>query len=267
MDNSDQARPEDAGASPGPGPSAFWHLGSHLRLWPVAIVGLAFDLWSKDWAFRNVTAEGRTVIPKILSFELSLNSGALFGLGRGMSPLFVAASVLALLFVVYLFSQSSRDRWSLHVALGLILGGALGNLYDRSAAHADVVFGPPAGGFWQRLLGDHPMHTGILVDETETAWIFGRFPDEQEPRGIAKRDGLRLVEDMPVVRDFIKIDASLFGRDIWKWIFNVADVLLVMGVGLLLVNFRQERRALRAARPVSADAIAAPDLSRPSDPT
>ncbi len=52
-----------------------------------------------------------------------------------------------------------------------------------------------------------------------------------------------------------------------KKIFNIADVLLVMGVGLLLVNFRQERRALRAARTVSADAIAAPDFSRPSDPT
>ena len=156
------------------------HLPSHLRIWPVAIGGVALDLWSKDWAFRggNVPPDGRVIVDKALSFQLSLNSGALFGLGRGMAPLFVAASVLALLFVWYLFMQSGRDRLSLHVALGLILGGALGNLYDRSFHDADAVFGPPAPGFWHGLLGDHVWATGVLLnDPSDPVWQIGRYPD------------------------------------------------------------------------------------------
>ena len=35
--------------------------------------------------------------------------------------------------------------------------------------------------------------------------------------------------------------------DIWPWVFNVADVLLVVGVGLLLLNFWWDRKAEKAA--------------------
>lgn len=241
--------------------SAARHLPSHLRVWPVAAVGLTVDLWTKSWAFRagNVPPEGRPLIEGILSFDLSLNPGALFGLGRGMAPLFVAASVLALLFVWYLFIQSTRDRRSLHVALGLILAGALGNLYDRSTQQADAIFGPPLSGF-QRLLGDHVYATGVLVEpEDDRNWHLARFPDGQDPiRVIRKGPGFYL-KSCPVVRDFIKIDATMLGQPIWRWIFNVADAMLTVGVGLLLLNFWWERRAAVRAEsaPSEADAPAA----------
>jgi signal peptidase II len=227
-----------------------------LRIWPVAFGGLAVDLWSKHWAFThgNVPDESRVVVDKLLSFQLSLNSGALFGLGRGMAPLFVAASVLALLFVWYLFTQSTRDRRSLHVALGLILGGALGNLYDRSFHEADAVFGPPAPGFWHGLLGDHVYATGVLLNAPEDPiWQLGRFPDGiGDVREVPNREELYL-KSVPVVRDFIKIDATILGKPVWQWIFNIADVLLVIGVGLLLLNFWWERRAYNASTEATAD--------------
>ncbi len=229
--------------------SAARHLPSHLRVWPVAAAGLALDLWSKDWAFRDGNVgEGRVIIKDLLSFELSLNSGALFGLGRGMAPLFVCASVLALLFVWYLFVQSSRERWSLHVALGLVLGGALGNLYDRSFKDADAIFGPPLPNFWHSLLGDHVYDTGKLLEsDDDQFWHLGRFPDGGEPvRPIRKGEGF-YVKSAPVVRDFIKIDATLASRPVWKWIFNIADMLLVCGVALLLLNFWWDRRTVHAA--------------------
>ena len=49
-----------------------------------------------------------------------------------------------------------------------------------------------------------------------------------------------------VVRDFIKVEPK-FGRfELWPWVFNVADALLVAGVALLLLNFWWERREARA---------------------
>lgn len=68
-----------------------------------------------------------------------VNKGALFGIGNGgdgMNPYFAVLSLLAACFIVYWTSRPNvaRDRF-LCLALGLILGGTLGNLYDR------IVFG------------------------------------------------------------------------------------------------------------------------------
>jgi signal peptidase II len=71
-----------------------------------------------------------------------VNRGALFGIGNadaesgGWNTLFLLVSVLAACFVFFWASRPSvaSDRF-LCIALGLILGGTLGNLYDR------VVFG------------------------------------------------------------------------------------------------------------------------------
>ena len=55
---------------------------------------------------------------------------------------------------------------------------------------------------------------------------------------------LEIVEygPQPVVRDFIKFEVKIAGREIYPWIFNVADAMLVVGVGILLMNFWRERK-------------------------
>ena len=68
-----------------------------------------------------------------------VNKGALFGIGNdggGMNTFFAAISILAAGFITFWATRASvaRDRF-LCLALGLILGGTLGNLYDR------IVFG------------------------------------------------------------------------------------------------------------------------------
>jgi len=70
------------------------------------------------------------------------------------------------------------------------------------------------------------------------------WPDTKPVRRIVKTNDL-VVRRQGVVRDFIKIEPK-FGIDLWPWVFNVADVLLVIGVGLLLWNFWWERRAGRS---------------------
>ena len=59
------------------------------------------------------------------------NEGAAFSLFQGGQLLFYAVTALALAMLVY-FSRALRGRGALlHVVLGLILGGTLGNLADR----------------------------------------------------------------------------------------------------------------------------------------
>ncbi len=216
--------------------SAFFHWPSHLRLWLLAFGGLALDLWSKHWAFSRIDpVHGMDAIPRLLRFERMLNTGALFGLGKGWTPLFIAASFLALGFVLFLFFQSSPRRRSLHIALACVLAGAVGNLYDRAFAIADVV----------HYTIDQKPHTSVgkIVLNNEQEIVLNHWPDGPRAESISKRWNPEITEQ-GVVRDFLKL--RLGPLNIWPWIFNVADVLLVVGVGLLLLNFHWDRRAEKA---------------------
>lgn len=125
-----------------------------ITLIVVLVVGLAADLGSKHWAFatlapypvqieREAVVAGRhdslippheptVVLPSVLEFKLVLNVGAVFGAGAGKRPLFIAVTVFAVLFGLFLFGwwTTPRDR-SAHIGIGLLLAGGLGNLYDR----------------------------------------------------------------------------------------------------------------------------------------
>ncbi|HPF40015.1 MAG TPA: signal peptidase II [Phycisphaerae bacterium] len=226
--------------------SAILHFPSHLRLWIIAIVGLWADLASKQWAFSTLDPhEPKLILKNLCSLQLSLNPGALFGLGAGMAPIFVGASVLALMFVLYLFANAGSRRWSMHIALGLVLGGALGNLYDRTTQQAYVAY--MTGGY--RVIGDRD-----ATSNDNVLRIRRPNSDRVEPFSMSNvdlsRSGLQ-----PVVRDFIKIEAKFGSLQIWPWIFNIADALLVVGVLLLLLNFWADHRHHRAER-LAAEAAA-----------
>lgn len=226
--------------------SAIFHIPSHLRLWLVAVIGLAVDLWTKSWAFSTLDPhQPRLVIKNLCSLQLSLNPGALFGFGAGMAPVFVGASVLALMFVLYLFANAGTRRWSMHIALGLVLGGALGNLYDRTTQQAYVAY--MTNGY--RIIGEREKS---VSDDLLTI----RRPNAQrsETFSMSSVDQSRSGEQ-PVVRDFIKIEARIGKYSIWPWIFNIADALLVVGVIVLLLNFWADHRRHRAEQ-LAAEAAA-----------
>jgi len=220
-------------------PSALRHGPSHARLWIAAIGGLVADLWTKHWAFETLSFdETRPLISKIVTLQLSLNPGALFGIGAGWAPLFVGASVLALMFVLYLFAGSSPKRWSLHFALGFVLAGAVGNLYDRTTQTAYVVNDPARG-----------RDIGTLVEERADVVILTDFEKPDSRRRFHAKPTDPKSGPQPVVRDFIKIELAAGGYSLWPWIFNIADALLVVGVAVLLLNFWTERAPTEAAAP------------------
>ena len=161
-------------------------------------VGLGLDLWTKELAFARLAPDGvrynadyrrheivygpdgrpevAAVVPGWLQFQAMTNEGAVFGIGQGQRWLFVAVSVLAIGFILYLFATSGDHRFYQFV-LGMLLAGVIGNMYDR------LTFG--------------------------------------------------YVRDMIYALPGKKWPGT--GREVFPWIFNVADSLLCVGVGLIFV--------------------------------
>jgi len=113
---------------------------SSAKGWPlfltVAVAAAAADLASKESIFGVLGMPGESppidIVPGLLVLETNLNEGALFGMGQGMGIVFATISVAAILGIIALVSRPAtrRDAWLL-TALGLIVGGIVGNLYDR----------------------------------------------------------------------------------------------------------------------------------------
>jgi lipoprotein signal peptidase len=137
-------------------------------LWGLALLGFVIDQASKylvfRWLYTPGLSDSREIIPG--AFQLlaqhteqrdaggllaplrtwggehlpKVNHGALFGLANDYQYLansvFAVVSVLAAGAIAYWSTRAAtaRDRW-LCAALGLILGGTLGNLYDRLVFH------------------------------------------------------------------------------------------------------------------------------------
>lgn len=59
------------------------------------------------------------------------NTGVAFGLLKGLGGIFTILAILVSLAIVYYFPRVSAEDWTLRLAMGLQLGGAVGNLIDR----------------------------------------------------------------------------------------------------------------------------------------
>ena len=71
------------------------------------------------------------VIDGIIRITMVKNTGAIFGLFQGMRFVFILASILAAVLITVIALKLPRYELHKRAALGLILGGALGNLIDR----------------------------------------------------------------------------------------------------------------------------------------
>ena len=97
----------------------------------VAVVALMADLWSKALAFAPQESNTVTwVMGTWLGLTQTMNEGVMWGAFPEASAFLPYVRIIAAGFVVYLARDtSSRDRLGLG-ALGLVLGGALGNIID-----------------------------------------------------------------------------------------------------------------------------------------
>lgn len=157
----------------------------------IAAVGCLADLASKWWMFsRPELRRGQIwwVVQDYAGFQLSLNEGALFGMGQGLVWLFALLSICAAIAIpIWLFRYAAAvDLW-LTVALGCVMAGILGNLFDRLGLHGET-------------------------------WFF---------------DPSRFGQPAFAVRDWILLQ---WGPRLRWPNFNIADSLLVVGAGLIMVK-------------------------------
>jgi signal peptidase II len=158
-----------------------------------AVLSLVVDQVTKQWARAALGPEGsgkmRSVIGHALTFHYAENPGIAFSMFRNLrGGRFVLAglAVVALVIVLRYLKGTDPAHRRLHVALGLIAGGAIGNLIDRL--------------------------------------IYAR------------------------VVDFILVDLDVWPLDPWP-VFNVADIVLVVGVGLIALDVFRNRRKTDGATP------------------
>jgi signal peptidase II len=107
---------------------------------------VALDRATKTWIVRHIVpGSAIPVIPHVFRLTHVLNTGAAFSLLENLPPNavrigLIAFSVLAALIVFAMLWRTGRNLSITSVALALILGGALANLYDRIVFHHVVDF-------------------------------------------------------------------------------------------------------------------------------
>ncbi len=103
----------------------------------LAAGGLAADLITKSQVFKHHfdpldSSVSHWWIDGVFGIQTSFNGGALFGIFQGGSFWLAALSLVALsAILIWMFGFKLARSPYLTVALGLITGGILGNLYDR----------------------------------------------------------------------------------------------------------------------------------------
>jgi signal peptidase II len=123
--------------------------GRRLAL-PIGAAVIVVDQGTKEWALGRLSG-GRTIdLVWTLRFRLTFNEGMAFGAGQGLG---VVIGLLAAVIIALLIRQTARVMPPAQaISLGLIMGGAAGNLIDR-------------------LLRDEGLLRGAVVDFIDLQWF------------------------------------------------------------------------------------------------
>ncbi|GAA2039154.1 signal peptidase II [Nocardiopsis rhodophaea] len=96
----------------------------------LALVAFVADFATKEIVLAQLLpGETVSVVGELLRLTLVFNSGAAFSIGTGVTWLFTLIASVVAIYIVRVGRRLRSTGWA--IALGLILGGATGNLYDR----------------------------------------------------------------------------------------------------------------------------------------
>ena len=127
-----------------------------------AFVAYGVDRITKIWAEATLPGDPIEVIPGVLTLRFTTNSGGAFSIGRSAPWFFVA--VTAVVVVAILATSFRHTNRFVAASLGLVLGGALGNLTDRA-------FRAPA--FRGRVIDFIDLHVWPVFNLADTAIVVG----------------------------------------------------------------------------------------------
>ena len=117
------------------------------------------------------TGRSITLIPHVLHLTHSTNAGAAFGILKGSGQIvFLAALVVIGLTVAWFFAFRQKMSAGSFVGLGLIIGGALGNLIDRVVRPNHQVVDFLDLGWWPVFnIADIAIVAGVIIVVLVTA--------------------------------------------------------------------------------------------------
>lgn len=102
-----------------------------MRFWFALIAVVILDQWSKWMAATNlVPLQSVEVIPGVMWLTYVFNRGAAFSMMQGQTVFLVAAGFLVV-FALIAYVLLTKPRPTMQLLIGIMTGGALGNLLDR----------------------------------------------------------------------------------------------------------------------------------------
>jgi signal peptidase II len=139
----------------------------YLLLFSVSGLVIIFDQWTKN-IVRNNLSIGETWVPwewlepyaRIVHWQ---NTGAAFGIGQNLSWIFAILAFVVVGAIIYYFPQVDRNNWLIRIALGMQMGGALGNLLDRLTQDMHVTDFVSIGRFAVWNIADASIFVGTIV--------------------------------------------------------------------------------------------------------
>ena len=108
-----------------------------LRFGALIALVVFLDQASKLWIVNHFSLyESLVIVPGLFNLTYLTNTGAAFGMLAGQPALwrqafFISVAIVALFLVIFLFRRLRHESVFYELSLGLIAGGALGNLIDR----------------------------------------------------------------------------------------------------------------------------------------
>jgi len=171
------------------------YLRDYLVLFSIVGVILVLDQYTKALVRQNIAlGEMWAPWPWLLPYARIVNwynTGVAFGMFQGLGTVFSVVAVIVSIAIIYYFPRVPVQDWPLRFAMGLQMGGALGNLIDR-IIQGHVTDFISVGNFAVFNVADACITTGVAV------LLLGVYL--QERRKPAEDSGLeKNVKDAPEV--------------------------------------------------------------------
>ncbi len=143
------------------------YLRDYLILLGMAGIVILLDQWTKVLVRNNLPVGGVWMPVDWLRPYARIvhwyNSGAVFGLFQNGGIVFAILAILVAGLILYYFPRIPRRDWTLRLAMGLQLGGAIGNLIDRLTKSWQVTDFISVGTFPVFNIADASITIGVFV--------------------------------------------------------------------------------------------------------
>jgi signal peptidase II len=110
-------------------------LSSYLTLFLIAFAIVLLDQLAKVWVKQNLALnevfQPEIALSQLLRIVHTKNTGAVLGIFQNFSVVFTIIPVVFIALILIFFPRIPQRDWMIRLAMGLYLGGAIGNLIDR----------------------------------------------------------------------------------------------------------------------------------------